>query len=88
MVQGMYNATLDCDKISAWTQEDTEMTGLLLFFQENVCLASGNHLFTFTGAMVVHWYPVYWALCVSVHVCVCVCVCVTYDYEKSFEICV
>ena len=71
----MYNATLDCDKISAWTQEDTEMTGLLLFFQENVCLASGNHLFTFTGAMVVHWYPVYWALCVSVHVCVCVCVC-------------
>ncbi|XP_076448579.1 mitotic checkpoint serine/threonine-protein kinase BUB1-like [Babylonia areolata] len=26
MVQGMYNATLDCDKISAWNQEDTEMT--------------------------------------------------------------
>ena len=31
MVQGMYNATLDCDKISAWTQEDTEMTGRGLF---------------------------------------------------------
>ena len=26
MVQGMYNATLDCDKL--WPQEDTEMTGV------------------------------------------------------------
>nr|KAG5697854.1 hypothetical protein BaRGS_017111 [Batillaria attramentaria] len=28
MVQGMYNATLDCDRMQAWAPEDTEMTGL------------------------------------------------------------
>ncbi|KAK7484682.1 hypothetical protein BaRGS_00024090 [Batillaria attramentaria] len=27
MVQGMYNATLDCDRMQAWAPEDTEMTG-------------------------------------------------------------
>jgi len=32
VVQGMYNATLDCDKI-AWPQEDTEMTAGTLFIQ-------------------------------------------------------
>ncbi|KAL8619174.1 hypothetical protein ACOMHN_049956 [Nucella lapillus] len=26
IVQGMYNGTLECDKIDAWNQEDTEMT--------------------------------------------------------------
>ena len=40
VVQGMYNATLDCDKINAWTQEDTEMTGL--FLEEIIWLACGN----------------------------------------------
>ena len=40
VVQGMYNATLDCDKINAWTQEDTEMTGL--FMGEIIWLASRN----------------------------------------------